>query len=343
MRQRLLGHSGTAVSDLALGTMTFGAESDEATSHAILDAYAAAGGTLIDTADVYSAGESERIVGRWLAANPDAADRMIVATKGRFPMGKGPNDVGLSRRHLRRALAASLERLGVDHVDLYQFHAWDPLTPVEETLRFADDAIRAGDIAYYGWSNLTGWQLAEIVHTARAMGVPQPVTLQPQYNLLARELEFEVVPAAERYDVGLLPWGPLAGGWLTGKYTKDARPSGATRLGENPDRGMEAYDRKAGSDRTWAVLDVLTAVAAEVDASCAQVALAWLVDRPAVTSVILGARTVGQLEANMAAASVTLSADQRARLDTVSAVHAPDYPYGELGIEQRSRSLGGGR
>ena len=310
---------------------------------AILDAYAAAGGTLIDTADVYSAGESERIVGRWLAANPDAADGMIVATKGRFPMGKGPNDVGLSRRHLRRALAASLERLGVDHVDLYQFHAWDPLTPVEETLRFADDAIRAGDIAYYGWSNLTGWQLAEIVHTARAMGVPQPVTLQPQYNLLARELEFEVVPAAERYDVGLLPWGPLAGGWLTGKYTKDARPSGATRLGENPDRGMEAYDRKAGSDRTWAVLDALTVVAAEVDASPAQVALAWLVDRPTVTSVILGARTVGQLEANMAAASVTLSADQRARLDTVSAVHAPDYPYGELGIEQRSRGLGGGR
>ncbi len=343
MRQRLLGHSGTAVSDLALGTMTFGAESDEATSHAILDAYAAAGGTLIDTADVYSAGESERIVGRWLAANPDAADRMIVATKGRFPMGQGPNDVGLSRRHLRRALAASLERLGVDHVDLYQFHAWDPLTPVEETLRFADDAIRAGDIAYYGWSNLTGWQLAEIVHTARAMGVPQPVTLQPQYNLLARELEFEVVPAAERYDVGLLPWGPLAGGWLTGKYARDTRPSGATRLGENPDRGMEAYDRKAGSDRTWAVLDALTAVAAEVDASPAQVALAWLVDRPAVTSVILGARTVDQLEANMAAASLTLSADQRARLDTASAVRAPDYPYGELGLDQRSRRLDGGR
>ncbi|MGY6499039.1 MAG: aldo/keto reductase [Microcella sp.] len=343
MRQRLLGHSGTAVSTLALGTMTFGAESDEATSHAILDAYAAAGGTLIDTADVYSAGVSEEIVGRWLAANPDEADRMIVATKGRFPMGEGANDVGLSRRHLRRALSASLTRLGVDHIDLYQFHAWDPLTPVEETLHFAEDAIRAGHIAYYGWSNLTGWQLAEIVHTARAMGVPQPVTLQPQYNLLARELEFEVVPAAERYDVGLLPWGPLAGGWLTGKYTKDTRPSGATRLGEDPNRGMEAYDRKAGSARTWAVLDVLTAVADQVDASPAQVALAWLVDRPAVTSVILGARTVEQLEANMAAESVALSAEQRAQLDAASEVHAPDYPYGELGIEQRSRSLGSAR
>jgi aryl-alcohol dehydrogenase-like predicted oxidoreductase len=132
-------------------------------------------------------------------------------------------------------------------------------------------------------------------------------------------------------------------GWLTGKYTRDERPSGATRLGENPDRGMEAYDRKAGSDRTWAVLDALSAVAAEVEASCAQVALAWLVDRPAVTSVILGARTVEQLEDNMAAGSVSLSVEQRARLDAASAVHAPDYPYGELGLEQRSRSLGGGR
>lgn len=343
MRQRLLGHSGTAVSEYALGTMTFGAESDEAVSHAMLDAYAAAGGTLIDTADVYSAGESERIVGRWLAANPDMAERMVVTTKGRFPMGKGPNDVGLSRRHLRRALADSLKRLGTEHIDLYQFHAWDPLTPVDETLRFADDAIRAGHIAYYGWSNLTGWQLAEIVHTARAMGVPQPVTLQPQYNLLARELEFEAVPAAERYTVGLLPWGPLAGGWLTGKYSRDERPTGATRLGENPNRGMEAYDRKAASDRTWRVLDAVASVAAETGASAAQVALAWLVDRPAVTSVILGARTVEQLEANMAAAELTLTPEQRAALDDASAVQAPDYPYGELGVEQRSRRLDGGR
>lgn len=323
--------------------MTFGAESDEAVSHAMLDAYAAAGGTLIDTADVYSAGESERIVGRWLAANPDMAERMVVTTKGRFPMGKGPNDVGLSRRHLRRALADSLKRLGTEHIDLYQFHAWDPLTPVDETLRFADDAIRAGHIAYYGWSNLTGWQLAEIVHTARAMGVPQPVTLQPQYNLLARELEFEAVPAAERYTVGLLPWGPLAGGWLTGKYSRDERPTGATRLGENPNRGMEAYDRKAASDRTWRVLDAVASVAAETGASAAQVALAWLVDRPAVTSVILGARTVEQLEANMAAAELTLTPEQRAALDDASAVQAPDYPYGELGVEQRSRRLDGGR
>ena len=168
MEYRKLGNSGTVVSACCLGTMTFGAEADEATSHAILDAYAAAGGNFIDTADVYSTGTSEEIVGRWLAANPAEARRMVVATKARFPMATGPNDLGTSRRHLGDALDASLKRLGIERVDLYQMHAWDALTPIEETLRFLDDAIRAGKIAYYGFSNYLGWHVTKAVHVAKA-------------------------------------------------------------------------------------------------------------------------------------------------------------------------------
>ncbi|WP_035777397.1 aldo/keto reductase, partial [Arthrobacter sp. 35/47] len=232
MEYRNLGSSGTSVSAYALGTMTFGAEADEATSHAILDDYADAGGNLIDTADVYTAGTSEEIIGRWLKKSPAASD-MVLATKGRFPMGKGANDLGLSRRHLRLALDASLKRLNVDHIDLYQMHSWDPLTPLEETLGFLHEAVSAGKISYYGFSNYTGWQLTKAVGTARARGWDLPVTLQPQYSLLVRGIEAEIVPASLDAGLGLLPWSPLGGGWLTGKYKRDTAPAGATRLGEN--------------------------------------------------------------------------------------------------------------
>jgi len=241
MELRTLGRSGCAVSALTLGTMTFGQETDEAGSHAQLDSFVEAGGTLIDTADVYTAGGSEEIIGRWLARRPaQVRDRVVLATKGRFATGEDANDAGLSRRHLTRALDASLRRLGVDHVDLYQLHAFDPLTPYEETLRFLDDAVRSGKVGYTGLSNFAGWQLQGYVDVARRDGLPVPVTLQPQYNLLVREIEWEIVPAAQANGLGLLPWSPLGGGWLTGKYRRDERPSGATRLGEDPDRGVEA-------------------------------------------------------------------------------------------------------
>src|SRR3712207_1170899 len=216
MEYRNLGRSGCAVSTLALGTMTFGAETDEQGSHAQLDAFVEAGGTLIDTADVYTRGASEEIIGRWLAQQDDAVrDSLVLATKGRFPMGGGPNDVGLSRRHLRQALDASLRRLGVEHVDLYQVHAFDPLTPLDETLRFLDDAVTAGKISYVGLSNYTGWQVQKVVDLADFRALARPVTLQPQYNLLAREIEWEVIPACESTGLGLLPWSPLGGGWLS--------------------------------------------------------------------------------------------------------------------------------
>jgi aryl-alcohol dehydrogenase-like predicted oxidoreductase len=227
-------------------------------------------------------------------------------------------------------------------VDLYQAHAFDPWTPLEETLRTMDGFVRAGKARYYGLSNFTGWQLTKAVHLARAMGVAGPVTLQPQYSLLVREIEWEIVPAALDAGIGLLPWSPLGGGWLSGKYQRDARPAGATRLGEDPGRGMEAYDRR-GTERTWRVVDAVRKIAADRGVTMAEVALAWVTARPGVTATILGARTTAQLEANLRAAGLRLTAQETADLDAASDPGVPDYPYGEMGAEQRSRSLAGGR
>jgi aryl-alcohol dehydrogenase-like predicted oxidoreductase len=343
MEYRPLGRSGCAVSNLALGTMTFGAESEESVAHAQLDRFVEAGGTLVDTADVYARGESEQIIGRWFASRPaDVTEPVVLATKGRFPMDEFPNGAGLSARHLTRALDASLKRLGLDSVDLYQAHAFDPWTPLEETLRTLDGFIRAGKIRYYGLSNFTGWQLTKAVHLARELGVAAPVSLQPQYSLLVREIEWEIVPAALDAGLGLLPWSPLGGGWLSGKYRRDERPSGSTRLGEDPDRGMEAWERR-GTERTWDVIDAVQDVADARGRSMAEVALAWVTNRPAVTSTILGARTVEQLDTNLRAADLRLTDDETAALDAASDLHAADYPYGALGREQRDRQLAGER
>lgn len=343
MDYRRLGNSGTVVSNYCLGTMTFGAESDEATSFALMDDYVAAGGNFIDTANVYSAGVSEEIVGRWLKSKPGILRDLVITTKGRFPMGQGPNHLGLSRKNLNEALDASLERLGVEHIDLYQMHAWDALTPVEETLRFLDDAIGNGKIAYYGFSNFLGWQMTKAVWTARMAGFAPPVTLQPQYNLLVRDIEHEIVPAAQDAGIGLLPWSPLGGGWLSGKYKRDQMPTGATRLGENPKRGMEAFEKRNSDLRTWEVIGAVEDLAKARGASMAQVALAWVAAQPAVTSVILGARTTAQLKDNLGAAKLVLTAEELAALSAVSKPEMSDYPYGEGGIGQRNRNIGGGR
>ncbi len=342
MEYRTLGRSGCAVSRFCLGTMTFGTETDKAGAHRQLDRFAEAGGTFVDTADVYSGGIAEEIIGRWFASRPAAiTEPVVLATKGRFAVDDSPNGAGLSARHLTRALDASLRRLGLDSVDLYQAHAFDPWTPIEETLRTLDGFVRAGKIRYYGLSNFTGWQLTKAVHLARALNITGPVTLQPQYSLLVREIEWEIVPAALDAGLGLLPWSPLGGGWLSGKYKRTERPAGATRLGEDPNRGMEAYDRR-GTRRTWDVIDAVQKIADERGVSMAEIALAWVSDRPAVTSTILGARTIGQLEANLRAADLHLTAAETAALDAVSDPRATDYPYGELGVEQRDRRLAGG-
>jgi aryl-alcohol dehydrogenase-like predicted oxidoreductase len=344
MQIRTLGRSGCAVSAFALGTMTFGRETDEAGSREQLDTYLEAGGTLVDTADVYAETESEAIIGRWLAtASTDVRDRVVLATKGRFPTDDSPNGLGLSRRHLSLALDASLRRLQVETIDLYQVHAWDPLTPLDETLRFFDDAVSAGKVRYFGLSNFTAWQLQRAVTTTQLRGWTVPVTLQPQYNLLAREIEWEIVPACLSEGLGLLPWSPLGGGWLTGKYSRDERPTGASRLGENPEYGVEAYSKRSPMQRTWDVVDAVRAVADGRGVPMASVALAWLRDRPAVSSVILGARTTEQLTANLGAADLVLTVEETARLDLASDPGAADYPYGAAGSQQRDRRIEGGR
>ena len=341
MEYRTLGRSGCAVSNLCLGTMTFGSETDEAGAHRQLDRFIEVGGTFVDTADVYSGGVSEEIIGRWLSSRPaDVTEPVVLATKGRFAINAAPNGDGLSARHLTRALDASLRRLSRDSVDLYQVHAYDPWTPLEETLRTLDGFIRAGKIRYYGLSNFTGWQLTKVVHLARALNIAGPVTLQPQYSLLVREIEWEIVPAALDGGLGLLPWSPLGGGWLSGKYRRDERPSGATRLGEDPGRGMEAWDRRGGP-RTWDVIAAVQDIAEKRGITMAEVALAWVTGQPAVTSTILGARTLDQLEANLRSADLQLTEAETAALDTASDPRATDYPYGELGIDQRSRRLAG--
>jgi aryl-alcohol dehydrogenase-like predicted oxidoreductase len=341
MDYRRLGRSGCAVSNLCLGTMTFGAETDEAGSHEQLDRFIEAGGTMVDTANVYAQGRSEEIIGRWFASRPDdVTEPVVLATKGRFALDKFPNGNGLSARNLTRSLDASLRRLGRDSVDLYQVHAWDALTPLEETVTTLDGFVRAGKIRYWGLSNFTGWQLTKIVYVARELNAVGPITLQPQYSLLSRDIEWEIVPAAIDAGMGLLPWSPLGGGWLSGKYRRDQRPTGATRLGDDPNRGMEAYDRK-NTDRTWAVIDAVQKVAEDRGVSMAEVALAWVTDAPGVSSTILGARTTEQLEANLRAAGLHLTEAETAALNEASDPHPLDYPYGELGVDQRDRKIEG--
>ncbi|MFZ3454541.1 aldo/keto reductase [Arthrobacter sp. 7Tela_A1] len=339
MEMRLLGNSGTIVSNFALGTMTFGNEADERTSHRMMEDYLSAGGNFIDTADIYNAGASEEIVGKWLHSNQAARNSMILATKGRFPTGDGPNDAGNSRRHLRRALEGSLRRLGVEHIDLYQLHSWDPLTPLEESLAFLDDAVSSGLISYYGFSNFTGWQLTKAVWMAKLHHWQPPVTLQPQYNLLEREIESEIIPAALDAGLGLLPWSPLAGGWLTGKYRRESVPAGNTRVGENPTRQFQEWDLRSSNPRTWHILDALAQMASAHGTEPAHIALAWLAGRPGVTSVILGARTPEQLESNLQASGVELSGAETQRLDALSAPVVGNYPYGPDGVNQRARRL----
>lgn len=338
MKYRTLGHSGLSVSNQILGTMGFGTETEERDAFAIIDAFLEAGGNTLDTADVYGKGISQELLGRWRDSRPaDITDQVVIATKGRFGTGPGINDVGLSRRHLDKTLNTSLKALKVDAIDLYQLHGWDQLTPVEETIAFLDAAMRAGKIRYIGLSNFTGWQLQLFVSTAKSMGVPAPVTLQQQYNLVYRENEYEVVPAALHNNVGILPWSPLAAGFLSGKYVRGKTSAPEGRLaGENQMVKHQAQDLH-NDDQSWTTLDVVRAIADELGATPSQVALSWVTDKPGVTAPIIGARTMEQLRDNLGAADLVLGNDARRRLDDVSAPTPDDYPYGRFGSLQRKR------
>jgi aryl-alcohol dehydrogenase-like predicted oxidoreductase len=338
MHYRTLTGTGISVSNLALGTMGFGTETDEADAFTILDRFVEAEGNLVDTANVYGGGASEEVLGRWFASRPaDIADRVVLATKARFGTGPDTNENGSSRRNLDRALSASLGRLGRDKVDLFQLHGWDPHTPIEETLRFLDEAVRAGKINHIGLSNFTGWQMQLALSTAKAAGLHVPVTLQPQYSLLSREIEFEIVPAALHNCIGLLPWSPLASGFLSGKYTREEQPTDGTRAGSGSPMMAHIYSDLAAKKQNWDTLDAVRKTAADLGVSPSQVALSWVANRPGVVAPIIGARTLAQLEQNLVAGDLELTEEHTARLDEVSAPTSNDYPYGPFGVKQRDR------
>ena len=330
MEHRALGASGLKVSTLCLGGMTFG-EADEKSfmhkvgspekeAHEIVSRAVDAGLDFIDVADVYGQdGLSERVLGNWFEATGRRND-VILATKFRFRMWGGPNGTGASRYHIVRAAEDSLRRLKTDRIDLYQIHMQDLDAPEEETLRALDDLVRAGKVQYIGCSNYAAYRLMDSLWISRSGGLERFVAAQMQYSLIVRDIEREHVPLCRRHGLGILPWSPLGGGFLTGKFRKDQPLPDGARLTKN-DRTKEL-----GTDRNWKIVDELVAVATEIEATPSQVAVAWLLRKPAVTSVIIGARTVAQLDDNLKAAELKLPDAAMARLDAVSAIDL-GYPY----------------
>lgn len=335
MRYNQLGTSGIKVSELCLGTMTFGRETSEKESHAILDAFVEAGGNFIDTADVYSRGLSEEIIGHWLKKH--TRNEVVVATKVRYPMGDGPNATGLSRTHIMHGIEASLRRLGTDYIDLYQIHGWDPLTSITEILRSLNDLVRRGLVRHIGVSNVTGWQLQKALDISRRYEWEPFVCLQPQYNLLCRATEWELLEVCRAEQVAVIPWSPLRGGWLSGKFRRGmTAPPGDSRIAIAEEHGWGERWSNYDNEFTWQVLDALFAVSGDSGRTPAQVALNWLLQNDAVTAPIIGARTMEQFQANMGAVGWDLSREQ---LQTLNEASAPpvSYPYDADARWQRAR------
>ncbi|GAA3381648.1 aldo/keto reductase [Cryptosporangium minutisporangium] len=325
MEYRYLGRSGTTVSELCLGAMTFGREADEPDSRRMLDAFADAGGNFIDTADVYGEGASEEVTGRWLKGRD--RDQWVIATKVRMPSGPGVNNVGLGRKHIMASIDASLRRLQTDYVDLYQIHAWDRATPLEETLSTLDALVTAGKVRYIGASNVTGWQLQKALDVSRALGYERFLTLQPQYNLLARATEWELIPVCQEEGLGVVPWSPLRGGWLSGRYTRDmSGPPAGSRVETAEKEGWSETWSVYANEHTWGIIDALQEIAAARGKSVAQVALRWVAQRPGVTAPIIGASRLDQLEDNLGATGWSLTDEELDRLTAVSEIDG-QYPY----------------
>jgi aryl-alcohol dehydrogenase-like predicted oxidoreductase len=322
MELRQLGRTGVRVTELCLGTMTFGREIEEAPSRAILDRYLDAGGNFVDSADVYGAGASEEILGRVLGAR---RERIVLATKFRMMLGDDPNTGGASRRHVRAAVEASLRRLQTDWIDLYQVHCWDPTVRLEDTVSTLDDLVREGKVRYAGASNYTGWQLAKALGIVALHGWEPFVSLQPQYSLACRETERELLPLCREEGLAVLPWSPLGGGLLTGKYRRGEQPPPESRAG---DKTPSAFQMRARleAERNLALAEEVGKVAAEAGRSPAQVAINWVLHRDGVTAPILGARTLEQLDDNLGATGWRLDPELVARLDEASDIGSC-YPY----------------
>jgi aryl-alcohol dehydrogenase-like predicted oxidoreductase len=319
MQLRQLGRTGVRVPPLCLGTMTFGLQCDEATSFAILDRAFEGGVDFIDTADVYplggdhtTAGRTEEIIGRWMKAR-DNRDRIVLATKCAGAMGPGPNDGGLSRYHIQQAVEASLRRLQTDVIDLYPVHAFDPTTPIDETLRALDDLVRSGKVRYVGCSNYPAWRLGEALATSERLGLARYETLQPRYNLLYREIETELLPTTRAHDMGVIVYNPLAGGFLSGKYRKGEEPREGTRftLGTAGRRYQYRYWDEAQFD----AVATLGEAVQEREQNMASVAVAWVLAQPGITSAIVGASKPEQLDDTLPAAALQLDDELRSACD----------------------------
>lgn len=323
---RTLGRSGLVVSPLALGTMTFGTQrwgSPDDVSQAVFNAYVDAGGNFIDTADVYAGGRSEELVGGYLAERK-LRDRLVLATKFGFNAEKGnPNAGGNGRKNIYRALYGSLRRLKTDYIDLYWLHVWDMVTPVDEILQTLGDLVRAGHVRYFGLSNMPAWYATKAATLAQVHNIPGPIATQLEYSLVARSAELEHIPAAHDGGLGVVPWSPLAGGFLTGKYKREGTGAGGEgRLsGSNPFQGSFTKF----TERNWRVLDALKAVAAEVGRPPAQVALAWASAQPGITSLLLGASKLGQLHDNLSSLEVSLTPEQIRTLNEASALESAQF------------------
>ena len=327
MEHRRLGESGLRVSALALGTMVFGEDGPRGTpeedARRMIDAFLEAGGTHLDTANVYAGGRSEEIVGRALTGR---RDQVTLATKVRFRTGDGPNDEGLSRAHVLRSIEASLRRLGTDHVDLLYAHCWDPWTPLDETLEVLDEVVRRGMVRYLGVSNFRGWQVAKARTLQRERRLAPFVAAQYQLSLVERDVEPEFDSLCWEEGIAMVPWGPLGGGFLTGKYRPGAAPGAdAGRIGGTPDHAEEAWSRR-DRERNWRTLEAVHDVADGHGATPSQVALAWLLAKPTVATVLIGARTEAQLRDNLGATHLVLAEEEILHLDEVSAPE-PRYPY----------------
>lgn len=342
---RYLGNSGLKVSTICLGTMTFGqsessrpGQCDEATAHMLLNTFAQAGGNFIDTADVYQFGMSETIIGNWLVKHPELRQRLVIATKVWGPLDKDdPNCRGLSRHHIMQAIEHSLRRLQTDYIDLYQIHCWDDGTPLEETLRALNDLVRCGKIRYIGVSNVTGWQFQKIIDTSRHLGLNQIVSNQAQYSLLCRSTEWELLEVCKQEGVAMLPWSPLKGGLLSGKFERGVFPQDpkSSRIAwveadqqTRTNQSHPSLSQYSNKEEFWQLMDTLKQIATNhgPGVSVAQVSIAWLLHQPTVSSIVIGARTVSQLEDNLKAALISLTEEELKLLDEKSSEALP-YPY----------------
>lgn len=326
MQYRIFGKTGIKVSELCLGTMTFGREADRRASFAIMERFSEEGGNFLDTANVYNSGESEKIVGEWLKGK-DREDYFI-ATKVRFPMGEGPNSGGLTRKHIIKSVEDSLERLDTTYIDLLQVHAWDPITPIAETMRALNTLVENGSVRYIGASNFRAWQLAMSLIASRSNGLSEFSSLQPQYSLLVRATEYELLPFCRSEGIAVLPWSPLKGGVLSGKYSR-GKPGtdGENRVSENMKKGWQP-PWEVNSEYVWGVIETVREIAKANGKTPSQVALNWLLRNDSVTSPIIGARNLDQLNDNLGSTGWALSNEDMERLNNASRLYVT-YPYDE--------------